>query len=409
MLSVISILTVLWKEKRFGATVVLLTQLALPTYGFYVLQREMGTVEDGWLVLAAPALFAAGALWVTAPRESNRERGIERWLPIFLRHSFVILGVLALLHFSAVGITLFSPVVETSRFDLGGSGGAGFPSRAVLFGIPTLALLSIATLTHETRRITLFIWVLFTASQVAMGFKGALIEVLAIGAIGYFINVGNPRRRVLALFALGFLGALLYVQFVGAKYGTLSGSGNGLAYIVDRSTTQAIQGGYSALNIRRTMPEGSVFAQDMHVLLARYTGSKNATDYPFDSLISSLITGTPLRQGLFIVPVTVGGTVYLIFSVAVPVVVLILVLLGFIWSKLLRVIRFPKNVFAASAAAVLLYGIRVFLMNGGGAYLVINLAFTFVMLCLCSLPSFFMSALARRRSGVDRSQIPAKA
>lgn len=397
MLSVLSVLAVVLKERRIGATAIFLAQLALPTYGFYVLQSDGGSVQNGWLVLAAPAIFAVGALCVSGRSRSDTLPTQGVWLGIFLRNAFLILGALAIAHYSAIGITLLNPSVETSRFDIGSSGGGGLPSRAVMYAIPALALLSLATLSRKTRRVTASIWVLYSLSQVAMGFKGALIEVLLVAAIGYVINVYKPRSRDIVLFSCGLVGALLYVQFVGSKYGTFGSTVGGVSYILDRSTTEAIRAGYSALSIQHLMPAGSAFIQDLDILLARYTGARAADAYTFDSLISSVVTGTALRAGNFIVPVTVGGAVYLLFSAALPIVIVILVTLGFIWGKMIWVIRRPETVVTASAAAVLIYGIRIFMMNGGGAYLLINLSFTFIMLLLCSVPGVVHARLQPSR------------
>lgn len=322
----------------------------------------------------------------------------------FLRNAFVLMAVLTVLHFSLVGITLLNSSVETARFDVGASGLLGLPSRAVLYGTPALTLLSLATLRPATRRVTLAIWILFAASQVALGFKGALAEVLVVSAMGWFL--GNRRLRLgpMLLMALGGAAAISYVQFVGSRYATMTGSNAGFGYVVNRVTTEAIRAGYTALSVPPGSFSGSVFVSDAQTLIARYDGSSSG-GYTFDELVSSTMTGTHLQAGAFIVPVTVGGPVYLYFSFSALGAVVLLFLLGMAWAVLAIRIGAPKSALSASFIAVSLYGIRVFLLNGNGAYLVINLAFTGVLLSLCGLP-ILVRSWKRQPSRVVRRERP---
>lgn len=398
MVSIISIVLLLFRDWRVTPALLLLIQLALPTLGFQLLQEQHGEVITGWVVLAAPLFVAFGmVLW---PKNQIRRdaEGVPFDMAAFLRHSIVVLTVLAVVHFAIGGIPAFSSSLETERFNLGGSGLGGFPSRAVMYAIPALALISLATVTDRTKRITVIIWGIFIISRLAMGFKGGLLEVIFLGFIAYLIRVGRPKARHLMLFFAGLSLALVYVEVVRSQYATSAGGASALDYILHRSTTQAIESGYMALWYSPSVGLGEpVFWYDLKQLLLRYLGLAGSGDFTFDMLISSIITGTPLGLGMFVVPVTVGGAVYLLFSMSIPFVVAVLVSLGFAWNWAVHAIANKKSVVICIIAAVALIGIRMFLLNGNGAYLIINLTFTIAMLSACALPTSLAGRTVRQR------------
>lgn len=388
VLSLLSVLMIYLREKRISPGSVLLMQLSLPTFGFFLLQEKQGAVDDGWIVSVAPFLIGVG---IILHKSDSQEQWIipdKPWLKLFLRDSAIILFILAAMHFSITGITLFSDQVEIDRFSSGSSGFGGFPSRAVLFGIPALALISLATVTAKTRNITVAIWVLFVVSNIFLGFKGAILEALFLALTAYLVRVKYPKARHIAAFAVGLVIALLYVFVVQIRYATSGGTAGGLQYIFDRSTTQAIESGYLALLYAPSLGEArNVFIDDMGVLIRRYLGLTDGYAYTFDWQMSSIVTGTPLGPANFIVPVTVGGAVYLIFSLGVPMAAFALVLIGMVWTKATQLVRSGRSAGVLAAGAVTLMGLRMFLMNGNGAYVLINLSFTFLILLVCIIPS----------------------
>lgn len=371
-----------------GASMIMLAQWILPTVGFAILVQERGTVQGTTIVLIAPVLFILGTCLsrVLDPGVA-RSVPVERdFLPSFLATAAVVLAVLSVLHFRAVGIPLFSSSVETSRFDIGSSGLAGFPSRAVLYGLPIVALIGIATFRESTKRAALFLCATFAITQVFLGFKGGLIEVILISALGLAIRYGKLGVKQLIGLSAGGVLALAYVTFVGSKYQTLAGSESGLSYIVRRSTSDAIIAGYTALTARPVGIDSdtSVFLRDLSVLFGRYLGTA-PEGYSFDELVSSVVTGTPIQRGAFLVPVTVGGPVYLLYSFPVVVCVVALILFGLVWRSSILRLRAATSPTVTIGAAVVIYGTRLFLMNGNGAYLLINLSFTFCLLLACAI------------------------
>lgn len=403
----LALLLVLIRERRITPGLIVLAQLALPTLGFAILQAENGDVRDGWLVLMAPLVIAVGMALGPNRRASAEQPNANPVFARFLVHAFWILAGLAVLHFALGGIPVFSASIETERFNLGASGLGGFPSRAVLYAIPAVALLALSTVTDTTKRPAAALWFLYVVTQLGLGFKGAVIEIIVLAAIGYLIRVNRPKLKHVALFALSLLIALLYVEIVRSLYATTSiGGTDSWDYILHRTTTEAIESGYLALWHSPDFAGGiSAFWHDLEQLLTRYLGNADNGDYTFDMLMSSIVTGTPLGIGMFIVPVTVGGTVYLMFSLATPFVIVALAAIGYAWSWAVASLRGAPSTLRAILAAVLIIGLRIFVLNGNGAYLIINLSFAVFLLGLCALPSLYMNR-AHRLAGSPRTFRP---
>lgn len=402
--SILAIILVVLKDRQITPGLILILQLLLPTIGFYVLQRENGEVQNGWLVLSAPVFVAAGIMLGPRPKFAIESISCPPPFARFLVHALWVLSGLAVLHFAIGGIPVLSASIETERFNLGGSGLGGFPSRAVLYAIPAMALLSLSTVTAVTKRTTIAIWILYVATQVSLGFKGAVLEIIVLAAMGYLIRVPKPKLKHITIFTLSLFGAFVYLELVRSLYATTSTRGaKGLQYIVDRSTTEAIESGYLALWHSPDFSGGaSAFSHDLQKLFMRYIGMAGDGDYTFDMLMSSIVTGTPLGVGMFIVPVTVGGAVYLIFSLAAPLVIAALGVIGWTWTWAVAHLRGTPAVFRGTLAAVLIIGLRIFLLNGNGAYLLINLTFAVFLLWMCALPSWYGSQRFSQRGTVGR-------
>lgn len=402
--SILATIIVFMRDRQITPGLLLISQLLLPTIGFYILQAENGEVRNGWVVLAAPIFVSLGMVLGPRRRSSIDSKSTEPAFQRFLVHAFVILSILAILHFAIGGIPVLSANVETERFNLGGSGLGGFPSRAVLYAIPAMALLSLSTVTLITKRTTFAIWGLYVLTQVGLGFKGAVLEIIVLAAIGYLVRVNKAKLKHVVLFTASLLGAFIYVEVVRSLYATTSSGGaGGFQYILDRSTTQAIESGYLALWHSPDFSAGlSAFWHDLQKLLMRYMGMANDGDFTFDMLMSSIVTGTPLGVGMFIVPVTVGGTVYLMFSMATPLVIGALGAIGWTWTWAVAALRRSPTAFRGTLAAILIIGLRVFLLNGNGAYLLINLSFAVMLLWICALPSWYSS----RRHSSDSAPRP---
>lgn len=421
MIAVVALMILFIRYRTVTSGMVAVVQLILPTIGFSILEGENGSVAGDWLVQLAPLVFAAGMILyprVTAEAAGaapvhhstrgndtlmNRVRHLDfAKVNRFLFFSLWVLGALAVLHFLLGGIPVLSADVETQRFSLGASGLGGFPSRAVMYCIPAVALIALATITRSTMRMTIAVWILYVVTQLLLGFKGALIEVVTTAIIGYLVRVRKPRKAVLLwLLVAAGLGAL-YVNFIASLYTTMAETSGGFDYIVRRATVGAIEAGYDAMrDLYPAAPDGPVFWHDLTVLLQRYTGTATQDGYTFDTLASSMMTGTPLGAGYFIVPVTVGGAVYLLFSTSPLISLAILLALGWLWSKAVAWLRVSASLKSIIIGALLLAGIRIFVLNGNGAYLLINLTFSAaIMLAIGAL-----SRLGRRRGAFRQSGV----
>ncbi|WP_422935380.1 hypothetical protein [Sinomonas sp. P47F7] len=400
MFSVLGMLALLLRYRTLTSGMVAVGLLALPTFGFLLLENENGTVEGDWLVQISPLLVGAGMMIHSRRRVLSKEdpelnsarfdnlllAGKVIALPRFLNGCLWLLAILAVLHFAIGGIPVFTADVETQRFGLGNSGLGGLPSRAVLYCIPAVALISLATVSTRTRRVTMSIWLLYAISQLGLGFKGALLEVGTTAMIGYLIRVRKPKFAVLVCMAAALLAGGLYVDFIRTLYTTTASGSGGFDYLIRRSTVDAIQSGYLALhNFPGQSISYSVFAHDFDVLMHRYLGIGSTDDYTFDMLMSSITTGTPLGAGNFIVPVTVGGSVYLLFSMPELFAVLFLILIGWLWYQAVDWLRSVSSLTMIIIGALIILGIQTFLLNGNGAYLIINLAFSGAMLLIIGL------------------------
>lgn len=396
LLVLLPVVVVVSRRRELTAQLLLVVSLAPGLIGFALVSRARGMPEEGLLVLLAPALVAVG-LVLHVPRTAGLDApppgsGLLAARPL----SCAAAGVLALAayHFAVVGIPVLSARVETVRFSLGASGLMGLPSRALLFGLPILALL---TATHRGRvstTTTAWVWGGFVVSRMAMGFKGGLLEVVIVALTAGLLRGARPRVGTVVALVAGLVAALLFGLFIGGRYGTLAGGdGPGADYVAARLTTGAADPAWWLVEYREEVTAGgSAALHDAQYFAYRYLDLPGGPSFATDQLVSSLVTGTIRSGDSFLVPVTVGGGAYLLASVGLPLAVLGLVLCGAWFSRSCRRLAEGTSLPAAVAAAAVLIGVRTFLLNGGGMYLLINYAFTCALLLLpCAL-----AALLRR-------------
>lgn len=279
-----------------------------------------------------------------------------------------------ILHFALIGVPALSASAEVDRFDLGASGYLGVPSRCVLFGLPLLALVTGAAKEHVSDRVLYVVWGLFIVSRLALGFKGGLLEV-AIVLLTVLMVRGRLTRIRHVMLVLGVaVSAVGYAVLVGSQYETLSrGGGVTLGYVVQRMTVIAAEPGWYLLTVwNRAAPGESSLMHDLGYFGQRYFGIGDGPSFATDQLISSIITGTPRAGDSFLVPVTTGGPSYLITSVGPIAATIGLIVIGVIWTRVTIRLEVPTGFLSAAVAATILLALRTFLLNGGGAYLLIN-------------------------------------
>lgn len=383
VLALLPLVIVLGRRRELTVQLLLMSSLAPGLIGFALVSRARGLPEDGLLVLLAPTLVAVG-LVLRAPAPTTHHVGRDQGLlaPVALTWAAVGVLVLTAYHFAVVGIPALSAEVETARFALGSSGLAGLPSRALLFGLPVLALVTGTHRGRVSRSVTAWVWGGLVLSRLAMGFKGGLVEVVLLALTAGLLRGARLRPGAVVALVAGLAAALSFGLFIGGKYGTLAdGGGPGAGYVATRLTTGAAEPAWFLVQYRDEVTSGgSAALHDARYFAYRYLGVQGGPSFATDQLVSSLVTGTPRSGDSFLVPVTVGGGAYLLASVGLPAAVLGLVLCGVWFSRSCRLLAQGRSLPSAVVAAAVVIALRTFLQNGGGVYLAVNFAFTAAML-----------------------------
>ena len=372
--------TLFFKERRASSNQLLLLLISLPSVGLALLCDEFGYLPLSILIICSPAFVVAGILIGERVRFRKTNKPQTPSDNRFLWAASLIIGCLSLYHLAQVGIALFSTNVEVDRFNLGASGFFGLPSRSVLFGLPALALYTVVGYSEDKKRITIFNWSLFAITQLSLGFKGALFTLISTLVLGLLLQ-GRLRGAKLALLSVvGIAASSLYALTVASRYGTIASGNLNLQLIIDRITLETARPQYLALRMQETLSglTGSALWHDLPIFIEKYlTGF--TPKLTVESIVSATLTGTPPSREYFIVPVTIGGPIYLLLTGGIFLAVALLVVLGFLWSRGSAVIRNPSSHFIGVQLALFLETLSVFLTNGNGAYLLINTGFVAIV------------------------------
>lgn len=383
------------RERRTGGwppasvvwtSLVLVVQWIFPTIGFVLLCVSRGYVDGGWFVILAPVVFVFGVLFFWRGRSTAMvEESSAEALHKFLRRGFVLCGVGTVTHFLLGGVPLLSDDVEIARFDSINSGLFGIPGRVTLYALPILALIGLATLRRGTGRVCIEIWALFAVSQILLGFKGAVLEVVILALLGMAVSGKRMRLSVVLAGGIAICGGLAYVSIAATRYLTLRGTSNPLQYLAYRATEGAIDSGYLLMQMANALglKISNAAGHDLLALMAKYVLGQN--EFTLGQYASSFTTGTPLLTTNFIVPVTVGGPVYLMFSGGVFIALFILILLGAVFARSVQRLGRPRSIRGLIISGAVVYAIRIFLLNGDGAYVVLNIGAVTVMLLALSV------------------------
>lgn len=376
-------LILFFKERRISANQYLLVLITLPSLGLALLAEDFGHLPMSELIICAPVFVVAGIIFAESKKTLKPTRPqVENDLR-FLWAAAAIIGSFSVYHLTQVGIALFSSNVEIDRFNLGASGLFGLPSRSVLFGLPALALFTVIRYSPQTKKLTFFVWSLFVVSQLSLGFKGSLFTLISTLLLGILLRRGLRSMKLIFLSGIGLIASSTYALNLASRYGTMSGGQITPQYIIDRITLETARPQYLALRMQETLQllTGPAFWHDTSIFLQRYiTGfSPNLT---VESIVSATLTGTPPSREFFIVPVTLGGPIYLLLTGGVLFMVFGLALIGFIWARGADQIRASSNDLAGVQLALFLETLIVFLTNGNGAYLLINASFVSIIFCV---------------------------
>lgn len=300
-----------------------------------------------------------------------------------VKRLFLFVLTLSSYHFFRIGIPALSGNTETSRFtSLSNSGLFGVPGRMVLFGLPIMAVLVIIKRDDFSKYFigsVLFAWLI---SRIFLGFKGGILEILILALVALVSS--NFKFRVRTGFYLSvclFLGSL-YALWIGNRYQSLSGRTLNLEYFLQRLTNGAALPQWTSLDQGSWLTSNKNPIQiDLQYFLSKYFTIGSQENLTYDKLISTYIYGTPRSLSAFIVPVTIGGSAYLVSSVGLVVAPILIVLLGSVYAAIIsRLVSFRISKLLPAVTFIL--GITVFFSNGNLVYVMINYSVVCILLIL---------------------------
>ena len=363
--------------------------MTLVSYGFLQICIDKGFPPSWWIVTLGPSWFLMGVILQAkflgnqrSKIKQSEARNSERswgWILVV-----VTVTLLSVYHFAIVGVVTFSSQVEVTRFtSIDGSGLFGIPGRMVIFGLPVLVTVAITQRKRLPRWTVVTSVAIFIFSRLALGFKGGVYEIAITILIALSISSTESgiKMRKTQIMGLGIL-SLLFGSWLATSYATLSKtSGFSIQYIIDRFTTIPAYPEWLALLNGHALTNGiNVLFYDFHYFMQKYLSTNTGVNFAFDQLISSEISGTRRTSDAFLVPVTVGGAGYLLNVVFPYLAIALLVFAGLFFQRTLFSLSKSPSLMKAIVLAAILTAIRVFLSNGEGAYLLINLGVVSILL-----------------------------
>lgn len=364
-------------ERRITPTWLLLASMGMSTVGYALVSNNASSSSNAWTIATAPVGFALGVLFSRTIR-SRREEPHSTPSPKLTDGRACPLALAIVLlsgyHFVAGGIPALADSVETSRFHFQASGLFGIPSRATLFALPILVVAYSIFPAATTRSTRVILWAALLLSRMALGFKSGLLEVVIIAATVLLVRRDISHKRAVWLGTVLVTAAVAYATLIGNTYQTIAAAGGvDATYIFSRLTVGAAAPAEVALRlVDAGIWQGSAAIHDLKYFSGTYLPAVSGPAYAFDQFVSSIMTGTPIRTNAFIVPVTVGGPSYLVASVPVMLVPLSLMVFGGVWSRGLALLLRPRSLQWSLVGSTLLLAVRAFMLNGGGAYVLIN-------------------------------------
>lgn len=407
-------------ERGIGPTFLLIAMVIPTQLGFYAVSASRGWPNSSWVVVAMPGLLLLGAGTYCSLRSRGRLPGIWQAAPApnftdvkLTRALWTCLAVVAAgaaYHFAVGGVAVFSQQVETQRFNFEASGALGAPSRLALYGMPLMALVVLAARRRVPRSLVIATLSAYAITSLALGFKSALADVTVTALVAWSCTGAlRPKAQFRTILAAA-AASLLAATAIGQRYGTLQASGGvSLNYLWERLTFIAAEPGWQALAQASAITQGrSAVLMDLKYFAGRYLRLPMGQDFPLDLTVSSVITHTPLSGHSFLVPVTVGGATYLSLSMGAVLAGFALAGIGWIWARAAARLGAAVRLRQMFVSAALLHGLRIFILNGGGVYVAINVGATcLLLLAISALVSGPLPFAVRRRPavlGVGRSQ-----
>jgi hypothetical protein len=369
-------------NRRIAANTWLIAGMSLIAVG-HVLNHSRSDVKLGTaavLIATVTGLRAAAKRRSKLPDARSDVKPSGSIVAVLL---IVSLGVF--LHFYLGGVPAFSDDVETSRFDLGGSGAFGFPSRTYLFAAPIAAIVvtSRFRVGLVPRSTVIAGWSIFLISRLLGGFKSGLLEVIGTAVIcapiiwPQKINF-SARLRTGAFIAI----AILTSWMLASRYQTLdaSSAGDFSAYVADRVTIgSAVAGNIAHDSFLFPSSSGIYLLDEVEYFVVTYSGGTSSL-YPLDVVVAAAQFGEDPTSRSFSAPVTLGLGAGLAVDFGWFFTALAALGLGLLYGRSNQLLLRGGRHDIVSAAALI--AINLLLKNGALVYLVINIGVVAVGLIL---------------------------
>jgi len=376
-LNVVFLLSTLRRVKIYFPLYFYLFPLNFLSFGFYTVCEQKGYPNGSWVNILTPTWFVIG--FYVADIFKLKKKPIESQNRLVDQRAFnTLVGLftsLAVYHFYKVGLVVFSRDIETARFQsLGNAGLFGLPGRVVLFGLILLSFVSLIHRERLSRKSVIFCLSTYVLTNFLTGFKGALVEVATVLMIGLFFSnpriLGKYKSRLIIVLSL----AVGYSIWTASLYVSFNSNLNfDLEYIYNRLTTIPASAQWFALKIQEEVKStGGALSIDTNYFLRKYFGLGEGSNFAFDQIVSSLVYNTPRSASSFLVPVTTGGTTYLLASFVWWLVPIIVLILGFTFTRVIQSLTLELDFYRTVLLSTLFLIIPVFMSNGAGAYLIIN-------------------------------------
>lgn len=377
ILILVNYLTILIRKPFISPILLWNLNTNLSIVGFAQICDVLGRPPGWFLILATPLMFSL-ASWIQVPKNLNVSLNDTEVRAI--KKLFLIIVMVSFYHFYRIGIPAFSGNSETARFtSISDSGLFGLPGRIVLFGIPIFAILVVIKRQDFSKYFLGCVAITWVVSRIFLGFKGGILEILVLVAIALSSSEFKFKARTAFYFLMCLLVSSSYALWVGGRYQSLSGKPLNLEYFLQRVTrgaalpqwTSLDQGAWLSSNINPVLI-------DFQYFMSKYFGIGNQDNLTFDKLVSTYIYDTPRSLSAFIVPVTIGGTAYLVSSFGYVFAPILILAFGFIYAYTTsRIISF--GMFRLVLAVAVLLGIIVFFSNGNLIYVMINYGVTWIL------------------------------
>jgi hypothetical protein len=389
-------------------SLVVLTALLPVLLNLVLLSRYSAEIAP-LFALGTAALIVGGVLssvWRSGHKEPNGPTDV-RWGAFATTLALVAVAG-TMVHFAVGGIPLLSSNVEIARFNVTASGFLGIPGRIYLFGLP-LALAACLRAERLSDKGAFSSWqtrlvlITFVISRLLSGFKGGLVEVVLTTLIVYFASGHSMRRKYIPRLLAALVVALAFGVAVGVTYSTYQGRGVVVA-LIDRIGFQTSDPAAVVIAHAHSHDLGAnSVAIDATYFTSKYFHIGDSPSFSFSQIVSARVTGTPLSQGGYFVPVTTTAIAEQIYDFGVPLACLTLALTGYvIQSAEHGARRTVKPYLFLATMTVVLAGFE-YVSKGGLIYAIYNWS-AVCLLLIAIAASVRILLLVRPRNKDSRSR-----